>query len=142
MRKSLAVWLYAIGLLCTAGTALAHHGFAAEYDGTKPIKLSGTITKFEWTNPHAWLYIDVKNDDGTVTNWAFEMSSPNVLFRKGWTRSTLKIGDGVTIDAYRARDGSHNANAHGITMTSTGQVILAPEGPQIGGTVQPGGTPK
>ena len=127
MRKTLAVWLFAIGLLCSAGTAAAHHGFAAEYDTSKPLKLTGAITKFEWTNPHAWLYLDVKNDDGTVTNWAFEMSSPNVLYRKGWTRTTLKPGDGVTIEAFRARDGSHNANAQVITMTSTGQKLLAPQ---------------
>jgi hypothetical protein len=132
MRKILAVWLFAIGLLCSAGTVAAHHGFAAEYDRSKPLKLAGTITKFEWTNPHAWLYLDVKNDDGTVTNWAFEMSSPNVLYRKGWTRTSLKPGDGVTIEAFRARDGSHNANAQAIAITSTGEKLLAPQDPQGG----------
>jgi hypothetical protein len=134
MRKALAVWLFAIGLLCTVGTAAAHHGFAAEYDTTKPLKVTGTITKFEFTNPHAWIFIDVKNDDGTMTNWAFEMSSPNVLYRKGWTRTTVKPGDGVMIEAFRARDGSHNGNAHSVTLTSTGQVLLAPQSPQDGGT--------
>jgi hypothetical protein len=132
MRKTLAVWLSAIGLLCSAGTVAAHHGFAAEYDTSKTLKLTGTITKFEWTNPHAWFYIDVKNDDGTVTNWAFEMSSPNVLYRKGWTRTSLKPGDAVTIEAFRARDGSHNGNAQAITMTSTGEKLLAPQEP-LGG---------
>jgi hypothetical protein len=127
MRKALAVWLSAIGLLCSAGTVAAHHGFAAEYDTSRTLKVTGTITKFEFTNPHAWLYIDVKNDDGTVTNWAFEMSSPNVLFRKGWTRTSLKPGDAVTVEAFRARDGSHNANAQAITMTSTGEKLLAPQ---------------
>jgi hypothetical protein len=127
MRKTLAVWLSAIGLLCTAGTAAAHHGFAAEYDTSKTLKVTGTITKFEWTNPHAWFFVDVKNDDGTVTNWAFEMSSPNVLYRKGWTRTSLKPGDAVTVEAFRARDGSHNANAQSLTMTSTGEKLLAPQ---------------
>ncbi len=132
MRKTLAVWLSAIGLLCSAGTAAAHHGFAAEFDRSKTLKMTGTITKFEWTNPHAWFYIDVKNEDGTVTNWAFEMSSPNVLYRKGWTRTSLKPGDAVTVEAFRARDGSHNGNAQAITMTSTGEKLLAPQEPQGG----------
>jgi hypothetical protein len=127
MRKILAVWFSAIGLLCSAGTAAAHHGFAAEYDTSKTLKVTGTITKFEWTNPHAWFFVDVKNDDGTVTNWAFEMSSPNVLYRKGWTRTSLKPGDAVTVEAFRARDGSHNANAQSLTMTSTGEKLLAPQ---------------
>jgi hypothetical protein len=127
MRKTLAVCLYAIGLLCSAGTAAAHHGFAAEYDTAKTLKLTGTITKFEFTNPHAWFFIDVKNEDGTVTNWGFEMSSPNVLYRKGWTRTSLKPGDSVTVEAFRARDGSHNGNAQSLTMTSTGEKLLAPQ---------------
>jgi Family of unknown function (DUF6152) len=127
MRKTLAVWLSAIGFLCGAGTAAAHHGFAAEYDTAKTLKVTGVITKFEFTNPHAWIYIDVKNDDGTVTNWAFEMSSPNVLYRKGWTRTSLKPGDAVTVEAFRARDGSHNGNAQTITLTSTGEKLLAPQ---------------
>jgi hypothetical protein len=129
MRKTLAVWVWlsAIGLLNGAAPAAAHHGFAAEYDTAKTLKVTGTITKFEWTNPHAWFFVDVKNDDGTVTNWAFEMSSPNVLYRKGWTRTSLKPGDAVTVEAFRARDGSHNANAQAITMTSTGEKLLAPQ---------------
>jgi hypothetical protein len=127
MRKILAVWLSAIGLLCGAGTVAAHHGFAAEYDRSKTIELTGTVTKFEWTNPHAWLFIDVKNEDGTVTSWGFEMSSPNVLFRKGWTRTSLKPGDAVAIEGFRTRDGSHNGNAQTITLTGTGQKLLAPQ---------------
>ena len=140
MRKTLAILLFVIGVLGTAGSVAAHHGFAAEYDTAKPIKVTGTITKFEFTNPHSWIFVDVKNDDGTLTNWAFEMSSPNVLYRKGWTRSTVKPGDVVTVEAYRARDGSHNANAHAVTMTNTGQVLLAPQAPQEAGAG--GDTPK
>jgi len=127
MRKTWAVCVVAIGLLGSAGAAAAHHGFAAEYDASKRVKLTGTVTKFEWTNPHTWFYVDVKNDDGTVTNWGFEMSSPNVLYRKGWTRESLKPGDGVTIEAFRARDGSHVGNAQVITLTSTGQKLLSPQ---------------
>ena len=127
MRNKWAVFVVGIGLLCGAGPAFAHHGFAAEFDSSKRITLKGTVSKFEWTNPHAWLSVDVKNADGTVTNWAFEMSSPNVLYRKGWTRDSLKSGDAVTIEAFGARDGSHNGNAQTITFTNTGQKLLAPQ---------------
>ena len=127
MRNKWAVCAVGIGLLWTARPAMAHHGFAAEFDASKRVKLTGTVTKFEWTNPHAWFHIDVKNDDGTVTNWGFEMSSPNVLYRKGWTRDSLKPGDSITIEAFVARDGSHNGNAQVITLTSTGQKLLSPQ---------------
>jgi Family of unknown function (DUF6152) len=133
MRKTLAVCLFAVGMLWSAAPSAAHHGFAAEYDTSKTIKLTGTVTKFEWTNPHAWFFIDVKNDDGTVTNWGFEMSSPNVLYRKGWTRTSMKIGDAVTVEAFRTRDGSHNGNAQAVTMLSTGQKLLAPQDALGGG---------
>jgi hypothetical protein len=127
MRKRWALWVVAIGLLWSAVPAAAHHGFAAEYDASKRLKLTGKVTKFEWTNPHAWFFIDVKNDDGTVTNWGFEMSSPNVLYRKGWSRDSLKPGDAVTVEAFQARDGSHVGNAQVITLTSTGQKLLSPQ---------------
>jgi hypothetical protein len=127
MRKSWAICVVAIGLLWSAGPVLAHHGFAAEFDTAKPLKLTGTVTKFEWTNPHTWFYLDVKNDDGTVTNWGFEMSSPNVLYRKGWTRDSLKLGDSLTVEGFRSRDGSHIGEAQSITLTSTGQKLLTHE---------------
>lgn len=133
MRKTLAVCLFAMGMLWNAAPSAAHHGFAAEYDTSKTIKLTGTVTKFEWTNPHAWFFIDVKNDDGTVTNWGFEMSSPNVLYRKGWTRTSMKLGDAVTVEAFRTRDGSHNGNAQAVTLLSTGQKLLAPQDALGGG---------
>jgi hypothetical protein len=127
MRKSVALCVAVIGLLWSVKPAVAHHGFAAEYDASKRVKLSGTVTKFEFTNPHSWFYVVVKNDDGSVTNWGFEMSSPNVLYRKGWTRDSLKSGDAVTVEAFRARDGSHVGNAQVITLTSTGQKLLSPQ---------------
>ncbi len=125
MRANLAVFVAGLGLLLSAGPALAHHAFAAEYDAKKPITLTGTVTKLEWANPHTWFYVDVKDDDGKVTNWGFEMGSPNVLLRAGWTRNSMKPGDVVTIEGSRARDGSTNGNVKAVTLASTGQRLFA-----------------
>ena len=125
MRTRLAVFVAGLGLLLSAGSALAHHAFAAEYDATKLVKLTGAVTRVEWSNPHTWFYIDVKDDVGKVTNWGFEMGSPNGLMRAGWTRNSMKIGEVVTVEASGARDGSSIGNAKVITLTSTGQRLLA-----------------
>ena len=125
MRTRLAVIVAGLGLLLSAGPALAHHAFAAEYDAKKPIKLTGTVTKLEWLNPHTWFYIDVKDDNGKVTNWGFEMGSPNILLRAGWTRNSMNPGDVVTVEGSRAKDGSNNANVKVVTLASTGQRLFA-----------------
>ena len=103
-----------------AAPAFAHHSFAAEYDAAKPVTLKGTVTKVEWTNPHARFYIDVKNDDGTKTNWNLELASPNYLKRAGWSSESLKEGDLVTVEGSLAKNGAKRLNARQVTMTSTG----------------------
>jgi hypothetical protein len=93
-----------------------HHSFAAEFDGSKKIDLTGVVTKVDWVNPHAYVYIDVKNPDGTVVNWALETGAPNALYRQGWRKDDLKVGDTVTLDAFPAKDGSHTAAARQLKL--------------------------
>ncbi|HTI41046.1 MAG TPA: DUF6152 family protein [Vicinamibacterales bacterium] len=95
-------------------TASAHHSFAAQYDSSKPVQMSGTVTKVEWTNPHARLYIDVRDDSGQTANWNFEMASPNILVRNGWKQNTVKVGDRITVSGYLARTGNHMAIAGAV----------------------------
>jgi len=107
-------------LLALAGTSAmvsAHHSFASEFDSAKPLKLSGTVTKVQWRNPHTYFFVDVKGEDGQIHNWAMELGSPNVLMRRGWTRDSLKIGDQVTVEGSRARDNSYKGNANSVVMT-------------------------
>lgn len=96
--------------------ALAHHSFSAEFDGSKRIELKGTVTKLEWANPHTFFYIDVKDASGKVINWACETNGPNGLIRAGWKRDSLKAGDQVTVDGYRAKDGSNMIDARLVTL--------------------------
>lgn len=103
--------------------AVAHHSFTAEYDRDKPVKITGTVTKVEWTNPHARFYVDVKDEKGNVTNWNFELASPNVLSRNGWTRHSLKEGDVIEVVGSMAKDGSFLANARTVTLADGRKVF-------------------
>jgi hypothetical protein len=96
--------------------ALAHHSFSAEYDDKKPLKLTGTVTTMKWSNPHAWIYVDVKDRNGKVVNWAFETGGANALYRRGWRKQDLAPGTVLTIEAFQARNGTPTANAQSILM--------------------------
>ena len=116
MRKTGLLVAVATILLSAAAPLLAHHAFSAEFDQSKPIKMSGEITKLEWTNPHAWLFIAVKGSDGTVVPWRFEMGAPNALLRAGWSRSDIKPGTAVTISGFLARAGGSVGNAFQVRL--------------------------
>lgn len=105
-----------LGLVLTT-PLLAHHSFAAEYDSSKPVKVTGYVTRIDWQNPHVYFYIDVKNrDTGRVENWAFEMGAPTAIARQGWTKTTIKVGDEVTVEGTRAKTGGFHANARSVFM--------------------------
>ena len=132
IKATLLAGTIGMALLLPVMPASAHHAFAAEFDAKKGIKVSGTVTKLEWSNPHAWLYVDVKDDSGKVTNWSFELGSPNGLVREGWRRSSLKEGDHVTIEGFLAKDGSNTANAHSVTLPDGRRVFAGSQGPDAG----------
>ncbi len=114
--KKLALVVAGAGLLLAAVPMWAHHAFAAEFDAKKPVKLQGKVTKMEWINPHAWIHLDVKNPDGSVTNWMVEGGTPNTLLRRGFTKDSLLPGTEIVVDGYQAKDGSNRANGRDVTF--------------------------
>ena len=114
--KLLHVIASAALLVATAAPVIAHHSFSAEFDANKPINLQGTVTKMEWINPHAWIYLDVKGTDGSVTNWMVEAGAPNALLRRGWTKASLLPGTEILVEGYQAKDGANRANGRDITF--------------------------
>jgi hypothetical protein len=120
-------------LCCVAYRAHAHHSFAAEFDANQPVELHGTITKMEWINPHSWLHIDVKNDDGTTTAWMIEGATPNTLLRRGFTREAVKTGTEITIVGFRAKNGANRANGRDLILPDGSRLFM-----QSSGTGAPG----
>jgi len=134
MQKKIARWVAAMGLMMMAAMPVwPHHSFAAEFDGNKPIRLEGVLTKIEWTNPHSYFYINVIDDKGTVVNWGCEGGGPGALSRRGFKKGDIKLGDKIVLDGYRAKDGSHLVDARRVTL---------PDGRRIDGGSEGDGGPQ
>jgi hypothetical protein len=121
----LRLLILGFGLLVATAPTMAHHAFSAEFDADKPITLKGKVTKISWTNPHVWIYLNVADDGGKITNWGFEMGAPHQVQARGWTRTTVKIGDELVVVGSLARDGSNRMNARNVTWATTGKTLGA-----------------
>src|SRR5438105_9018374 len=130
MTVKLAIAIAGIGLyLARANVPLAaHHAFAAEFDANKPVEFTGVVTKMEWVNPHVWISLDVKKPDGSIEPWKFEAGTPNVLFRRGFTKESLLPGTQIVVDGYQAKDGSHRANGRNLTLPNGKMLFLGSSG--------------
>jgi len=129
MRTRLLVVISSIGMLLAAAPVWAHHAFSAEFDASRPVKLKGTVTQWELVNPHSWLHIDVKNEDGTVTNWMIEGGSPNALLRLGVTKGSLPIGTEIVVEGYQAKDRGAIAVGKNITFPDGKRMFLGSSAP-------------
>jgi len=127
-RKLFVVCAAAALIAAGARTASAHHSFAAEFDANAPVSLHGTITKMEWINPHSWIHMDVKNPDGTVTEWMIEGGTPNTLFRRGFTREAVKAGMEITVEGYRAKGGANRANGRDLILKDGRRLFMGSSG--------------
>jgi len=115
MRHVVLGSMIVAALIAASVPLMAHHSFAAEFDSNKQVKMTGVVTKIDWTNPHVWFYMDVKDESGKVTNWGFEMGPPHLLQGSGWTRTTMKLGDVITVEGSAAKNGTSRANARRVT---------------------------
>ena len=128
MRNRFAIVMATVTLFGGAERVWAHHAFAAEFDANKPVKLHGVVTKMEWINPHAWIHLDVKNADGTVTSWMIEGGSPNTLLRNGFTKNSLPVGTEIVVDGYQSKDESNKANGRDITLPDGRKLFVGSSG--------------
>jgi hypothetical protein len=124
MKATSTVLVVGIGLFLSAVPVVAHHSFSAEFDNTKPVTVKGKVTRMDWVNPHSWVHFDVASPDGKVVNWGAETPPTNVLFRGGWKKDSLKIGDEIQVQGFAAKDGSSNMWASSVILVATGQRIL------------------
>ena len=124
MRKTVGIIFAAGALLLAAAPVWAHHAFSAEFDTEKPVKFKGTVTKMEWINPHAWIHIDVKGEDGKVTEWMIEAAAPNSLLRRGWTKNSLPVGTEIVVEGFQAKDSANRANGSVITFTDGRKLFI------------------
>jgi hypothetical protein len=125
MRAILAAVMAGAALLATGASAFAHHAFSAEFDADQPVTLRGTVTRIEWINPHAWIHIDVEDEDGNVESWMIEAGSPNTLVRRGMTRDSIPTGTEVVVFGYRHRNGSNAANGRDVTLPDGSKLFLS-----------------
>ena len=128
MRGKLAVAFVGVAVLVAAMPVMAHHSFAAEYDATKPVKMTGPVTQMEWINPHAWIHKDVKKPDGKVENWMVEAGAPNALLRRGFNKQSLLPGTVITVEGYQAKDGALRANGRDITYQDGRKLFVGSSG--------------
>ena len=131
MRYRAAMGTLLLAVFASAPPALAHHSFAAEFDADKPVHITGAVTKVEWTNPHTHFYVDVKDADGKVTNWNFELGAIPVLLKQGWRKDSLKVGDQVSVEGSLAKDGSKSANARSVMLPDGRRVFAGSSGGNI-----------
>ena len=129
MRFRTAIVVAIAGAALLAGIPVAaHHAFAAEYDGTKPVKLRGTVIMMEWINPHSWIHLEVKNPDGTVSKWLIEAGAPNSLIRRGWNKNSLLPGTELLVEGYQAKDGELRANGRDVTFPDGRKLFVGSSG--------------
>ena len=136
MRAKIFLSIAGVAALLTLATTpgWAHHSFAAEFDARQPVNFRGTVTRMQWTNPHVWIHVDVTQPDGAVEKWAIEAGTPNVLFRRGFTKESLAAGTEIIVDGYRAKDGSRRANGRNITFADGRTLFLG--SPNTGAPVE------